>query len=142
MSDEPLRWYIADRQQGKTTDLITWVKLGVKTTRYPYWSRIILEPNKQMADYLRGGDPATNRYGLEYHQVYYLQEWLDAYQGHDYDNVEVGIDNVDFFLRLLVWRGKITRATATGNASRWPELITPDEYHPEFEAGDYQEEKR
>lgn len=121
-----IHWYIADRQRGKTTDLITWVKLGTPTSHYPYWTRIMLEPTMQMANQLRGGEPATNKYGLDYHQVYYLQEWLGAYRGRtpNFRNVEVGIDNVDIFLQfLLEGQGKIVRATATGDSSRWPELI-------------------
>lgn len=119
-----IHWYIADRQRGKTTDLITWVKLGTPRSTYPYWSRIIIEPTMQMANQLRGGEPATNKYGLDYHQVYYLQEWVDAYRGRNSRDVEIGIDNVDIFLYLLLnSRGKITRATATGDSSRWPELI-------------------
>lgn len=119
-----IRWYIADRQRGKTEDLITWVKQGQKRSVWPYWTRIIIEPNMQMADLLRGGDPATNKYGLDYTQVFFLDEWLGAYRGNNIRGVEIGIDNVDILLgNLLAGWGQIARATATGDISAWPEVI-------------------
>lgn len=125
-----IRWYITDRQRGKTTDLITWAKLGQKKQGWPYWTRIILEPTKAMADQLRGGEPETNKYGLEYHQVFYWEEWLSAYRGrmHLRRDLEIGIDNVDVLLgHLLRGWGQIARVTATGDSSRWPELIAMDQ---------------
>lgn len=128
MGDEVIRWYIADRGRGKTSDLITWVKLGTPTAQYPFWTRIILEPTMQMANQLRGGEPATNKYGLDYHQVYHLGEWQRAYRGRTFRKVEIGVDNVDIFLQLFLGvEGKITRATATGDATRWPELVAMED---------------
>lgn len=120
-----IRWYIADRQRGKTEDLITWVKQGKKTKTYPYWTRIIIEPNMATADQLRGGDPATNKYGLDYQQVFSWEEWRGVYRGaRSYLDIEIGIDNVDILLGdLLQGWGQIARATATGDISAWPEVI-------------------
>ena len=131
-----IRWYIADRAQGKTTDLITWVKLGKRKQGWPYWTRIIIEPNRAMADQLRGkrrpveSSRMYNKYGLDYHQVFYFDEWKDAHRGRlsGSDHLEIGLDNVDILLGYILgaW-GQIARATATGDPSRWPELIAMEE---------------
>ena len=142
MRGDLIRWYIADRGHGKTTDLITWVKLGNVTTSYPGWSRIILEPTQQMADQLRGGSAKNNKYGLDYHQVFYWDEWVQA-RGRMLDKVEIGLDNADIILNMIFHshgvHGQITRVTATGDALRWPELLERDKsnlYIPRNEISD------
>jgi hypothetical protein len=112
-----IQWYISDRQQGKTAALIEWVKGGNKVGYYPGWDRIILVSSRQEADLLRGGDPETNKYGLEYHQVYYYEEWKNSYKHGVQGPVVLGIDNVEFFLNRMLFNtaySRIAMITGTG----------------------------
>lgn len=111
-----VEWFIADRQQGKTAYLINWVKGGYRVSYYPYWDRIILVSSMHEANLLRGGDPETNKYGLEYNQVYFLDEWLNRYQGGLTGPVTIGIDNIEFFLNRMLFNtyGSVKVITATG----------------------------
>jgi hypothetical protein len=120
-----IEWYISNRQEGKTQDLIDWVKQGVRTSHYPGWSRIIVVPDMEQAQRLRGGDPKTNKYGLEYHQVFYVSEWLHAYGTLDDPIVEIGVDNVDMILARLLNNpaGRVVRATATGKVLEVPRHV-------------------
>jgi len=36
---------VGDRRTGRTTKLIEWLLDGMETSGYPYWSRVIVEPN-------------------------------------------------------------------------------------------------
>ena len=84
------------RAEGKTTDLVRWVKEGKDTKSYPFWSRVILVHSLQEAQRMR---KKGNEYGLDYTQVYSYQEWANAYKG--LLPVEVGIDNADILLQSL-----------------------------------------
>lgn len=110
-----IEWFISERQRGKTTALIEWVKQGRKVNYYPGWDRIILVSSRQEADLLRGGEPETNKYGLEYHQVYYLDEWKTMWQGGVAGPITLGIDNVEFFLNRMLFNTAYSRiAVITG----------------------------
>lgn len=48
-----MRVLIAGRQEGKTTQLMNWVKDGVMVAGYPGWSRVAIVPNRQRHDYVK-----------------------------------------------------------------------------------------
>lgn len=109
-----MKFLIRDRQQGKTTDLIEWVKQGEKTNRYPGWSRILVAANMQRADQLRGGDPTDPNHptGLEYQQVFFVDELLNA---HRIDpDVELALDDADTILQGM-FRNRVGITAATGD---------------------------
>ncbi len=125
-----IQWYIAGRQQGKTTDLITWVKGGHKVSYYPYWDRVIITSSIQEANLIRRQlYRADSVDGLEYNMVYHWEDWKNANHGTIRGRVEIGIDNVDFFLNRMLFintSSTIVRATATGTTQAWPEVIERD----------------
>ena len=112
-----IHWYIADRQQGKTHDLITWVMGGSKVDYCPGWDRIILVSSRLEADRLR--DDVL----LDRNQIFTLDEWKEA--SGIRGPVQIGIDNVEYFLNRLLFNtaGTIARATANGTTRAWPEVI-------------------
>jgi hypothetical protein len=120
-----IEWYISERQEGKTEHLIEWVKQGNKVNFYPGWDRVILVASLQEADRLRGGDPATNKYGLEYHQVYALDEWVTRYPGSVLGPVQIGVDNVEHFLNRTLFGtyGRVAKITATGKVLEVPRHV-------------------
>lgn len=44
---------ITDRQEGKTTQLMNWVKDGTVVNKYPGWSRVAIVANRQRYEYVR-----------------------------------------------------------------------------------------
>lgn len=108
-----MQYLIAERQEGKTTALVEWVKRGVRTSRYPGWSRVLICANMQRADLLRGGDPSDPNHptGLEYQQVFYLEEWRKA-RITDPD-VEIALDDADYILEEML-RKPIALVSLTG----------------------------
>lgn len=99
-----MKFIVLPRQAGKTHMLVEWVRKGVETRSYPFWSRVILTPNIREADRIRG------EYQLDYTQVYSLDEWRTAHLGPR--SVEIGVDNLDWVLRDLL--GDVRVVTATG----------------------------
>jgi hypothetical protein len=85
---------VRPRQAGKTYEMVQWVKQGEPTRSYPFWSRIILCPTLEMAQRLR----TDETYGLDYTQVFGVDEWRRARKGPL--PVEVAIDNLDLFLAI------------------------------------------
>jgi hypothetical protein len=129
-----MKFLVGPRASGKTTKLIEWVKEGVRTDSYPGWSRIILTHTMKEAQRLR----TYKEYGLDYRQVFFVEEWRGARQGSS--PVEVGFDNIDYIIRDIV--GPFNTAgliTATGEAEglgngvqefKW-KPDTEGKYHPE-----------
>lgn len=95
------------RQAGKTTELIEWVRQGNAVPHYPFFDRVILVRS------LNDGMRLRNHYGLEFNQVYHLEDWQKARIVAD---VEVAIDNADDMLQYLVRQGHLVAATFTEDA--------------------------
>jgi hypothetical protein len=83
--------------QGKTQELVNWVKEGVQTDSYPGWSRILIVPNREQATFIY----STYKKELEdiHHRVYFLEEWQRAHLGGE--KVEIALDNADMVLQRL-----------------------------------------
>jgi hypothetical protein len=86
---------VRPRQTGKTFEMVKWVLAGRETHSYPGWSRVILTPTLDQADYIRKQYPA-----LEYHQVYSWREWRERFPGREF--VEVAVDNADEVLAQAI----------------------------------------
>lgn len=85
------------RQNGKTSELIEWVKGGAEVPGYPGWSRVLLVSSLQQADLLRGLDHGRP---LAYHQVFTFDEWRDRARYGRSRDVEVAVDNAEEALAL------------------------------------------
>jgi hypothetical protein len=100
-----MKFVIRPRQSGKTEELIAWVRQGHRT-RYG-WSRVIVTHNVMEAGRLE------QEYHLHAGQVYDLKYWETA--SLSCGPVEIGIDNVDILLMMLVaGSGHIVYVTGTG----------------------------
>ena len=90
------------RGEGKTEELVEWVKRGVATTSYPYWSRVLLVHSLDAAQRIR---VQGNKYGLDYNQVFALREWANARLG--ILPVEIAIDNVEFLIQQAAGQSRV-----------------------------------
>lgn len=90
------------RQGGKTTEVVEWIQQGARTDSYPGWSRVLLTHTVHDADRVR------RDFGLDYHQVFSIEEWRTARLGRL--PVEVAMDNADIVLANLI--------------GQWPVMLT------------------
>jgi hypothetical protein len=85
--------FVAGRQTGKTYRLAEWAKKGTRVDAYPGWSRIILTHDLREAHRMRR---PGNPFGLDYHQVFSVNEWRNGrFRAPD---LEVGVDNIEIVL--------------------------------------------
>lgn len=109
------QWLIRGRGQYKTTTAVEWVKQGKRTKKWPGWSRVLITHNMQEADRLR--NTMREVLGLDYHQVFFWDEWIQSAHGLVGGRVEVAIDNADIILNYLLTRRthvSVGLITATG----------------------------
>ena len=85
------------RQEGKTTQLMAWVKGGVNVAGYPGWSRVAIVPNKERHDYVK--HIYWNQIEDFDHRVYTLRE---IQQGHfPSRNTTYRLDDFDELIHIL-----------------------------------------
>lgn len=106
MSD-PMQVLAADRRRGKTTQLLRWLSEGEPRDSWPSWSRVIIVPSKEEAEYVvqhhdaaptvgqllreRSG-PSLAKVILAYDRDRYAIQRVRLYE------VEVAIDNAEEWL--------------------------------------------
>lgn len=95
------------RQAGKTRRSVEWVRAGSKVDRYPGFDRILLTHSIREAERIR------REFGLEYHQVFSIAEWVGRYKPA-FGHVEVVVDNLDLWVADQL--GPVAGVTMTGEA--------------------------
>lgn len=86
---------VRPRQAGKTSAAVQWVREGVSTNSYPFWSRVLLVPSIHEAGRIRKDYPE-----LDYRQVFSFAEWRNARLGRM--PVEVAVDNVEALIAQTI----------------------------------------
>jgi len=107
---------VTDRQRGKTTALMGWVKGGHKTRRYPHWSRIVVIPTMGMLEQIKR-DWWEKIEDFD-HRVYHLDEIRNNLSFNNPD-LEIRFDDMDFVLQKLFPFSRIGGFTMTGK------ILTP-----------------
>lgn len=93
---------VAGRRQGKTTQLLEWLKEAKRTDSYPFWDRVLLVHTTREAQRLRidlrteAEEKGIEDSGLYYNLVYSYEEWKGAYLG--VCPVDIAVDNLDFLI--------------------------------------------
>lgn len=98
---------VRPRQAGKTTQLVEWVREGSAVPFYPFFDRVIVTQSLNRGMWLR------SHFGLEYNQVYHLEDWRRARIVAD---VDIAIDDGDDMLQHLVGHGRLVKVTFTEDA--------------------------
>jgi len=107
-----LKALILHRQEGKTTQLMDWVKDGVRVEGYPGWSRVAVVIQRHRLDRLK------RQYWAEMadfdHRVYTLEE---VQRGHfrDQYNTAYRLDDLDAFMFYFFPGLNIDGFTMTGS---------------------------
>lgn len=94
---DELQYFASGRGRGKTTKLVEWVRLGEEINKYPGWSRIIITPNENQAQWVR------KEFNLDYHQVYSIQDYQPMPDVHK-NNFQIGMDNAEWILEMYLHR--------------------------------------
>ena len=103
---------IANRQAGKTTAAIRWVKEGQRWVGYPGWDRVLVVPTHQMLKHLR-----TRLWGeiVDFdHRIYDWDTWQHAHGASP--DTQVVIDNAEWIFPQIP--GRLVGITMTGQEWR------------------------
>lgn len=93
---------VAGRRQGRTTQLLKWLKEAKRTNSYPFWDRVMLVHTIDRAQRLRidlrreAEAKGVADSGVYYNLVYSFEEWKRARIGHH--PVDIAVDDIDFLL--------------------------------------------
>lgn len=93
---------VGGRRQGKTTQLLEWLREAKATNSYPYWDRVLLVHSTRRAQDLRidlrreAEAKGVANSGLYYNLVYSFEEWKKACLGTG--PVDIAVDDLDFLL--------------------------------------------
>jgi hypothetical protein len=91
-----MRWVLKDRGEGKTTELVAWVKEGHQIEEWPFWTRVLLVDTRQAASRVQVSQD------LDALQVLSVGEWQAERTGRWVDHVQVAIDDLETVLPLLL----------------------------------------
>lgn len=118
-----------ERQEGKTTELLSWLLGGESINLWPSWSRVIIVDTTSEALHLTQHHPAgiATDYLLRQKGGPVLSKLVLVYDKDQYAirsrlhlaNVEVGVDNVDHLLHRLLHQMP-AYVTLTGQAVKTP----------------------
>lgn len=93
---EPLQVLLGDRQTGKSTQAVAWVSNGIRTKKYPGWSRVLVCPH--LAGWKALRREFWGRLEDFDHRIYDLHTWGNIQ--NDLSSTEVCLDDADVLLTL------------------------------------------